>query len=65
MDRCCGQRSKPDIMQLSGQAQHTLKGTYINGVLEAESLINLDHIGLTDEQELPDKIPGKTPNNIL
>ena len=36
-DRCSGQGHKPDILQLSGQAQHTLKSTFINGILEAEA----------------------------
>ena len=37
MDRCSGQGPKSDILQLSGQAQHTLRSTFINGILEAEA----------------------------
>jgi len=35
---------KPDILQLSGQAQHTLKSTCITGILEAEAAYMMESV---------------------
>ena len=35
---------KPDIPQLSGQAQYTLKSTCINGILEAEAAYIMESV---------------------
>ena len=34
----------PDILQLSGQAQHTLKSTCITGILEAEAAYIMESV---------------------
>lgn len=36
--------SKPNILQLSGQAQHTLKSTCITGILEAEAAYMMESV---------------------